>query len=66
LRWDDNFQKTIPPTQSFPYRGSFEVTLLPFYGFQTQGSREEIIMASRAKYAGKRKEIERKIQNKRR
>src|SRR5574340_293903 len=36
------------------------VTLHPFYNFTPQGNREKIIMASRSKYAGKRKEIERK------
>ncbi len=30
------------------------VTLSPFYGFEFQGSREKIIMLSRAKYAGKK------------
>jgi hypothetical protein len=38
------------------------VILPPFYKFKSQGNREKIvIIASRAKYAGKRKEIEREI-----
>jgi hypothetical protein len=40
------------------------VTLPPFYGFQTQGNREQIIMLSRARYARKREEIEKEIENK--
>jgi type IV secretory pathway TraG/TraD family ATPase VirD4 len=38
------------------------ITLPPFYGFQTQGNREKIIMLSRARYAGKREEIEKEIE----
>ncbi len=38
------------------------ITLPPFYNFKPQGNREKIVMASRAKYAGKRKEIERIIE----
>jgi hypothetical protein len=37
-------------------------TLPPFYKFKFQGNREKIIIASRSKYAGKRKEIEREIE----
>ncbi len=39
------------------------VTLPPFYGFQTQGNQEKIIMLSRARYACKREEIEKRIGN---
>ncbi len=38
------------------------ITLPPFYNFKPQGNMEKIVMASRSKYAGKRKEIERKIE----
>ncbi len=38
------------------------VVLPPFYTFKPQGNKEKIIVASRAKYAGKRKEIERIIE----
>ncbi len=38
------------------------VTLPPFYNFKPQGNREKIIVTSRARYAGKRKEIERAIE----
>lgn len=37
-------------------------TLPPFCNFKPQGYREKIVMASRAKYAGRRKEIERIIE----
>ncbi len=40
------------------------VTLPPFYNFKPQGNMEKIIAASRAKYAGKRREIEREIEKK--
>lgn len=35
------------------------VTLPPFYNFKLQGNMEKIVAASRAKYAGKIKEIDR-------
>ncbi len=38
------------------------MTLPPFYNFKFQGNREKIIATSRAKYAGKREEIEREIE----
>ncbi len=38
------------------------VALPPFFNFKSQGNREKIVMASRSKYAGKRKEIERNIE----
>ncbi len=38
------------------------ITLPPFYNFKPQGNMEKIIAASRAKYAGERKEIERTIE----
>ncbi len=38
------------------------ITLPPFYNFKPQGNKEKIIAASRSKYAGKRKEIEREIE----
>ncbi len=38
------------------------LTLPPFYNFKPQGNKEKIIATSRLKYAGKRKEIERKIE----
>ncbi len=38
------------------------VTLPPFYNFKPQGNKGKIIAASRSKYAGKRREIEREIE----
>jgi hypothetical protein len=38
------------------------LTLPPFYRFKSLGNREKIIAASRLKYAGKRKEVEREIE----